>query len=221
MIYHSLLEFTQLYVKQVMSRFADFLPCSTASRNVVSPIVVPYTESSQMEMNIMSPQISGTTSPSSQSVRDVVRPRSVDHPHINSPGAANCTLCSNPTHSTIHSLKTLPSRSEFTSPQSNQHDSESFAALRQDLKVVLGVTVESKDEILSQITVLQNKFTTYDTRLENIESRISLIEEQSLISLETSASRVNEFLDCEKSDLLPDDRMMLRNHKRVGKPNTD
>ena len=213
MIYHSLLEFTQFYVKQVMSRFADFLPCSTASRNVVSPIVIPSTESSQMEMNIMSLQISGTTSPpSSQSVRNV------DHLQINSPRAANCTLCSNPTHSAdlpnaVHSLKTLPSQSEFTSLQANQLDSESFAALRQDLKVVLGVTVKSKDEILLQITVLRNKFTTYDSRLGNIESRISLIEEQSLISLETSASRVNEFLDCEKSDLLPDDRMILRNHK--------
>ena len=88
MIYHSLLEFTQFYVKQVMSRFADFLPCSTASRNVVSPIVIPSTESSQMEMNIMSLQISGTTSPpSSQSVRDVVRPRIVDHLQIYSPRA--------------------------------------------------------------------------------------------------------------------------------------
>ena len=89
------------------------------------------------------------------------------------------------------------------------------------LKSCIGSYRKSKDKILSQITVLQNKFTAYDSRPENIESRVSLIEEQSLISLETSASWVKEFLDCEKSDLLPYDRMILRNHKRVGKPNTD
>ena len=50
---------------------------------------------------------------------------------------------------------------------------------------------------------------------------VSLIEEQLLISLETSFSRMNDFNDCEKFDLLPDDRMILRNHKRVGKSNTD
>ena len=137
-----------------MSRFADFLPCSNASHNVATPIVVPYTESSQMEMNIMNSQISGTTSPPShQPVRYVVRQRTVDHLQRNSPRATNRPHSANPTHSgdlpsTIHSQKTLPSQSigacGFTSPQANQHDSESFAALRQGLKVVLGVTVNPR-----------------------------------------------------------------------------
>ena len=111
MIYPSLQEFSQFYVKQVMSRFADFLPCSTASHNVITPIVVPYTESSQMEMNIMNSQISGTTSPPShQPVRYVVRQRTVDHLQRNSPRATNRPHSANPTHSgdlpsTIHSQK--------------------------------------------------------------------------------------------------------------------
>ena len=101
-----------------------------------------------MEMNIMSLQISGTTSPPShQPVRYVVRQRTVDHLQRNSPRATNRPHSANLTHSgdlpcTIHSQKTLPSQSigacGFTSPQANQHDSESFAALRRNLKVCIG-----------------------------------------------------------------------------------
>ena len=79
MIYPSLFVFSKFLVKHFISRPSDFLPCSSARRNVVTPIVCPDDESSMSEINGVDPQIGTITDYSSdEPLRNTVRSRTAD-----------------------------------------------------------------------------------------------------------------------------------------------
>ena len=230
MIYPSLLVFSKFLVKHFMSRLSDFLPCSSARRNVVTPIVCPDDESSMPEIDGVDPQIGTITDYSSdEPLRNTVHPRTADlrtsaPPQLavrprtaghtgtnNNPQTVHhlksCNQASVYSQTTLLSESTVSCQSDMPT-QGDLTSALSFDALRQDLKVVLGVTVSSTDKILSEITVLQNNFAVYDRRLENIESRVSLIEEGSLTSVERSLSGTKELHDPQVSVSRTDDRML-------------
>lgn len=62
--------------------------------------------------------------------------------------------------------------------------------------------------------MLQNKFSVHDTRIEAIESRISLVEERLQCNFDY-------LVNSEIFDQNIDDRVLLRNAKLIGKPKDD
>ena len=147
MIYPSLLLVSKFLVKQLMSRLIDFLPCSTSRSNVITPIVVPNNEfSTGVPRNVVRPRTAGhLRTNSAQSVTN--RPLSSDVAR----GSNHITVVhsQNGNHKVSVDFQTnLPSQS---------------ITLRKDIQIVLGVTLKSKEEIL---TVLQNKFAAYEPKAD-------------------------------------------------------
>ena len=88
-IYPSILVFSKFFVKHFMSKLSDLMPCSSARRKLVTPILCPDDESSMPEIDEVDPQISTSTEYSSDKpLRNTLRSRTADHRNSAPPQSA-------------------------------------------------------------------------------------------------------------------------------------